>query len=118
MHITIVAAARTPAHEALVALGGVRHAYVAGLTRRGLRVRFDRGRRSLRVFLVGMMLLGAAGASDLGANVSVSPAVPVGAPAGRVTVARLARTGGRALFRDTARNPCCRGGAARRSWRN
>ena len=51
--------------------------------------------------MVGMMLLGAAGASDLGANISVSPAVPVGTPAGRVTVARLAsRTGGRALFKE------------------
>ena len=101
MHITVVAAARTPAHEALAALGAVLHAYVAGLIRRGRGARVYCDRRCLRLSLVGVVLLGASGASDLGAHVSVSPAVPVGAPAGRVAIPRLTtRAGGRALFKE------------------
>ena len=100
MHKTTVAAACTPAHQALAALGAVLHAYVAGPTRRGLGARLDRGRRCFGVSLVGMVLLGAAATGYFLADLSVTVS-PVGAPACRVAIPRLTTSaGGRARLKE------------------
>jgi len=63
VHETVLPAARTPAHKAL---GAAVQTYVARLARRVLRAFLDRDRDRLLVSSVGVVLLRAAAALNLG----------------------------------------------------
>jgi hypothetical protein len=84
-------AARTPAHEALLRFPvEILRADVARLALGVLRALLDRDYYSLRVLVIGMILLGAAAFLNLFAELVMAAFFPVLLLAGRPAVARLA----------------------------